>query len=162
MRGSLGEKIGEGASADIHAWAPGQVVKLFKSDVELHSAAYQARMTRAVFAAGVPVPEVLGEVTLKGRFGIVLSHLEGPTLLQLARTGAIKPEEAGAILATLYMSVHRTPPPEGAISLPYLPVLRALAVAEQVTNPARRERLIQHVEAALRSADRGGELATTL
>ena len=30
MRGSLGEKIGEGCSADIHAWAPGQVVKLFK------------------------------------------------------------------------------------------------------------------------------------
>jgi hypothetical protein len=30
MRGSLGEKIGEGSSADIHAWAPGQVVKLFK------------------------------------------------------------------------------------------------------------------------------------
>ena len=31
MQGSLGEKIGEGASADVHAWAPGQVVKLFKS-----------------------------------------------------------------------------------------------------------------------------------
>ena len=30
MRGSLGEKIGEGASAEVHAWAPGQVVKLFK------------------------------------------------------------------------------------------------------------------------------------
>ena len=24
MRGSLGEKIGEGAAADVHAWAPGQ------------------------------------------------------------------------------------------------------------------------------------------
>jgi hypothetical protein len=30
MQGSLGEKIGEGATADVHAWAPGQVVKLFK------------------------------------------------------------------------------------------------------------------------------------
>ena len=30
MRGSLGEKINEGGTADIHAWAPGQVVKLFK------------------------------------------------------------------------------------------------------------------------------------
>lgn len=120
MIGSLGEKIGEGASADIHVWAPGQVVKLFKPSVELWSAAYQARMTRAVFAAGVPVPEVLGEVTLKGRFGIVLSHLEGPTLLQLVHTRAITPEEAGAILATLYMSVHKTPPPEDAISLQYL------------------------------------------
>jgi hypothetical protein len=31
MQGSLGEKIGEGAYADVHAWAPGQVLKLFKS-----------------------------------------------------------------------------------------------------------------------------------
>jgi len=31
MQGSLGEKIGEGASADVHAWARWQVVKLFKS-----------------------------------------------------------------------------------------------------------------------------------
>ena len=28
MRGSLGEKIGEGAFSDVHAWAPDQVVKL--------------------------------------------------------------------------------------------------------------------------------------
>ena len=28
MQGSLGEKIGEGVFADVHAWAPGQVVKL--------------------------------------------------------------------------------------------------------------------------------------
>ena len=33
MRGSLGEKIGEGAFADVHAWAPGQVLKLFKAGV---------------------------------------------------------------------------------------------------------------------------------
>jgi hypothetical protein len=30
MQGFLGEKIGEGAFADIHAWAPGQVVKLLR------------------------------------------------------------------------------------------------------------------------------------
>jgi len=33
MRGTLGEKIGEGAFADIHVWAPGRVVKLFKAGV---------------------------------------------------------------------------------------------------------------------------------
>jgi hypothetical protein len=34
MQRSLGEKIGEGAYADVHAWAPGQVVKLFKAGFE--------------------------------------------------------------------------------------------------------------------------------
>jgi hypothetical protein len=46
-------------------------------------------MTRAAFAAGVPAPEVLDEVALEGRFGIVLPRLDGPTLLQLLRTGAM-------------------------------------------------------------------------
>jgi hypothetical protein len=34
---------------------------------------------------------------------------------------------------------------------PYLPILRAVALAGPATNPARRERLIQRVEATLRS-----------
>jgi Ser/Thr protein kinase RdoA (MazF antagonist) len=117
MAASLGEKIGEGAMADIHAWAPGQVVKLFKTAAPRRAAEHEARMTRAVFAAGVPAPEVLGEVTLEGRYGIVLERLDGPTLLQLLRTGAMTPEEAGAVLASVYQSVHRTPAPAGVPSM---------------------------------------------
>jgi Ser/Thr protein kinase RdoA (MazF antagonist) len=117
MRGSLGEKIGEGAFADVHAWAPGQVVKLFKAGVPRRISWWEARMTRAVVAAGGPAPEVLGEVTLEGRFGIVLPRLDGPTLLQHYRSGAITFEQAGAILATLYMSVHKTPPPPHVLLL---------------------------------------------
>jgi hypothetical protein len=118
MRGSLGEKIGEGAFAEVHAWAPGQVIKLFKAGVPRRVSWWEARMTRAVFAAGGPAPEVLGEVTLARRFGIVLPRVDGPTLLQRYRSGTITFEQAGAILATLYMSVHKTPPP------PDVPLLR--------------------------------------
>ena len=70
-------------------------------------------MTRAAFAAGLPAPEVFDEVTLEGRFGIVLSRLDGPTLLQLLRTRTMTPEQAGAILAALSISVHKTPPYSG-------------------------------------------------
>ena len=38
MQGSLGEKIGEGAFSEAYAWAPGQVVKLFKAGVSHRSA----------------------------------------------------------------------------------------------------------------------------
>ncbi len=54
MRGSLGEKIGEGDSADIHAWAPGQVVKLFKSGRERRLSRHEAQMTRAAFRRRPP------------------------------------------------------------------------------------------------------------
>lgn len=117
MRGSLGEKIGEGAVADVHAWAPGQVVKLFKAGFPQRLARHEARMTRAVFAAGVPAPEVLGEVALEGRFGIVLARLGGPTLLQLTRTGAMTFQQAGGVLAALAVAVHNMPPPPGIYSL---------------------------------------------
>ena len=117
MRGSLGEKIGEGACADVHAWAPGQIVKLFKSGVSRRLSWHEAQMTHAVFTAGAPAPELIGVVTLEGRFGIVLSRFDGPTLLQLYRSGAITFEQAGAILATLCKSVHKTPPPPDVLSL---------------------------------------------
>jgi Ser/Thr protein kinase RdoA (MazF antagonist) len=134
MRGSLGEKIGEGASADIHVWAPGQVVKLFKVGVSPRLGRHEARMTRAAFAAGAP--EVFNEVTLEGRFGIVLQRLDGPTLLQLLRTRAVTSEQAGAILATLYTSVHKTPPP------PDVPFLRRWIEAVSQTS---RDILPEHI-----------------
>ena len=117
MRGSLGEKIGEGASAEVHAWAPGQVVKLFKSGVSRRLGWHEAHMTDAVFAAGGPAPQVFGVVILEGRLGIVLQHFDGPTLLQLTRTGAVTRGQAGAILADLCRAVHRTPPPSGVLAL---------------------------------------------
>lgn len=117
MQGSLGEKIGEGVFGDVHAWAPGQVVKLSKPGIPQWVVQHETQMTRAVFAAGGPAPEVLGEVTLDGRFGIVLPRFDGPTLTQAVRTGAITREQAGAILATLCLAVHKTRPPPDALSL---------------------------------------------
>ena len=117
MRGSLGEKIGQGVFADVHAWAPGQVVKLSKPGIPQWVVQHETQMTRAVFAAGGPAPEVLGEVTLDGRFGIVLPRFDGPTLRHATGTGAITRERAGAILATLGLAVHKTRPPAEALSL---------------------------------------------
>jgi Ser/Thr protein kinase RdoA (MazF antagonist) len=117
MQGSLGEKIGEGVFAEVHAWAPGQVVKLSRPGIPNWVLQHEAQKTRAVFAAGGPAPEVLDEVTLDGRFGIVLPRFDGPTLKEATRTGVITPERAGAILATLCLAVHKTPPPPAALTL---------------------------------------------
>lgn len=117
MDGSLGERIGEGASADVHAWAPGRVVKLFKASVPRRIPWWEARMTRAVFAAGGPAPEVFEEVEVDGRFGFVLPRLDGPTLLELVKAGQITPEATGAFLANLALSVHRTAAPARVLSM---------------------------------------------
>jgi hypothetical protein len=117
MQGSLGEKIGEGAFADVHAWAPGLVVKLFKAGMPRRASWWEARVTRAVFDAGGPAPEVVGEVILDGRYGIVLPRFYGPTLRHLSRTGAMTSGQVGLVIATLALSVHESPPPAGVFSL---------------------------------------------
>lgn len=113
----LGEKIGEGVFADVHAWALGQVVKLFKPGIPRRFGRHEARMIRAVFAAGAPVPQVFDEVTVEGRFGIVMTRFDGPTLLQLSRSGALTFEQTGAILAAACMSVHNARPSTDVPSL---------------------------------------------
>jgi len=47
----------------------------------------------------------------------VLSRLDGPQLLPLSRSGAMTPAQTGATLASLYRSVHRTPPPAEVLTL---------------------------------------------
>ncbi|MFO1025062.1 MAG: aminoglycoside phosphotransferase family protein [Acetobacteraceae bacterium] len=96
---------------------PRQVIKLYKAGRSHRLARHEANMTRAVFAAGAPAPEVLDEVILDGRFGIVLTRLDGPTLLQLRETGVMTPRQAGVTLAALAITVHRTPPPAKVLSL---------------------------------------------
>lgn len=111
MQGSLGEKIGEGVYADVHAWARGRVVKLFKPGVPMAIGWHEAQMTHAVFAAGAPAPQLFGTMIIEGRFAMVLQRLDGPTLLQLSRSGAMTPAQSGAILATLLLAVHKIRPP---------------------------------------------------
>lgn len=114
---AIGEKIGEGTYADIHAWAPGQVVKLFKPRVPMELGWHEAQMTQAVFGAGGPAPEMMGVMTLGGRFAMVLPRFDGPTLLKLSRSGALKHEEVGNLLAALFLAVHKTAPPAGVPDL---------------------------------------------
>lgn len=134
MPGAIGEKIGEGAMADIHAWAPGQVVKLFKPRVSRRLAWHEAQVTDAVFSAGGPAPQVFGTVIEDGRFGIVLPRFDGPTLLELTRSGAMSFDQAGAILASVCLAVHKTPPPPG---VPFLrDFIRTMVRSSDGTLPA--------------------------
>jgi hypothetical protein len=103
--------------SDVHVWAPGEVVKLFKAEIPRRISWYEAYITRAVFAAGGPAPEVLDEVKVEGRRGIVMPRLDGPTLLHLLQASAITLEAAGEILATLGLAVHRTPSPPEALPI---------------------------------------------
>ncbi len=123
MHQSLGAKIGEGTTAEVYAWAPGRVVKLFKAGIPRRISVHEARMTRAVFAAGASAPEVFEEVTVEGRTGFVMARLDGPSLMQAAKSSLVSYAEAGVILAGRLHTVHTTAPPSD------VPVLRDYMVS---------------------------------
>jgi Ser/Thr protein kinase RdoA (MazF antagonist) len=86
------------------------VVKLFKPGVSPRVGKHEMRTSRAAFSAGAPTAEVLGDVKLDGRFGILLARFDGASLAQKMLTGAITYEETGTILAGLYFALHQLKP----------------------------------------------------
>ena len=69
---SLGQRIAEGRQAEIYRWGETQVVKLYRNAVSLDVAEYEASITRAVHATGLPVPAVGEIVEVDDRVGLVL------------------------------------------------------------------------------------------
>jgi aminoglycoside phosphotransferase (APT) family kinase protein len=106
----MSEIVGRGASADVLAWEPGTVLKLFHAryayavDLELARA-------RRVHALGAPCPAVLGEACHEGRRGIVYERIDGRLLgAELARGPGAIPGVV-ARLVELHLTLHALPVP---------------------------------------------------
>jgi Ser/Thr protein kinase RdoA (MazF antagonist) len=102
----LGPKVGEGAGSEAYGWGDGRVIKLFKEGVDPRFAQHEVRVTRAVFQAGGPAPEVLDVVEVNGRPGIVFPRYDGQTLLEMVAAGSTTPAAAGEIMARLHHALH--------------------------------------------------------
>jgi hypothetical protein len=102
----LGEKLGEGATAEVFAYGEGRVVKLSKPGVERRAGEYEASQAQAVFESGAPCPAVFGTVEIDGRFGIIYKRLLGESLLQRLVRGEITPEATGALIAEQQWRLH--------------------------------------------------------
>ena len=134
MQGSLGEKIGEGAYSEAYAWAPGQIVKLFKPGLPRRMPWFEVRMLRAVLDLGF-LHVILSEVAPE-----IVDNPERPRATNAAAQSEYA-RLAGMSLAELTAAME-----------PYLPIVRTFAVLGNAV-PSLRERLIQRIEAGLRSED---------
>src|SRR4028119_1218 len=75
-----GQLLGEGRTAEVFAWAPGQVLKLYRDWWPLSNIEYEARMGSLVLEAGVSCPAV-GDITqVNGRHGLVYERVDGPSM----------------------------------------------------------------------------------
>jgi thiamine kinase len=110
-----GELLARGATADVHAWTDGWVLKLFHS---AHDAAYvaeEARVAAAVarWARSAPacrVPSVGSCVEWQGRIGLVYERIAGLPMTERVLQPGQAIERWACLLAELHAAVHAAPP----------------------------------------------------
>lgn len=110
MRGSLGEKINQGGTADIQ-WVPWSGRKTVRGTFPAAARPARDADDPGSFSAGVPAPGVFGEGTLDGRFGMVLGSPRRTDTTAGHAQRAVTFAQAGAVPASLGLSVHRMSPP---------------------------------------------------
>ncbi len=113
-----GALIGQGRTAEIFAWGDDEALKLFRPEFSSPAgSAYEARMARAIFAAGAPCPKVGEVVEVEGRAGIIYERIDGPSLDAQVRAQPWRLAQVARLLAETQAATH-------ARSLPTLPSLR--------------------------------------
>jgi thiamine kinase len=108
-----------GRTAEIYAWPGDRVLKLFHDWFPPEHVEYEARIARAVYSAGLNVPEVGDILEVDGRLGLEYERLRGILLWEEMMA---KPWELGKharLLARLQAEIHAITGVQG------LPALRA-------------------------------------
>ena len=105
---ALGERMGVGANAEVYAYGPGKVIKLFFDRGRANGIEWEYRRTLAVWQLGLPVPQPFGIVEIGERPGLVLERIDGPSLAE----SLFAHGDTGALLsmARLLHQVHSVPP----------------------------------------------------
>ncbi len=137
--------LATGRTAEIYPWGEGRVLKLYRDWYPPHLAEYEARIGRAVQAAGLPVPAVGEVVEVAGRRGLVYERVDGPSLAEVLRARPWTLFRVARLLAELQATLH------AGRGTPELPAQREVLArkiqAAEPLAPALRE-------AALRAFDR--------
>jgi uncharacterized protein (TIGR02172 family) len=105
--------VGRGYTAEVYAWGPGWVLKLFHPGSDRERAEREYRVTRAVHATGLPAPAAHDLVEVAGRWGVVFDRVEGPSLFDHVRARPWRLTWAVRVLSELHTQIHRCPAPPG-------------------------------------------------
>jgi uncharacterized protein (TIGR02172 family) len=135
--------IAEGRTAEIYPWEAGWVLKLFRTWVSPVVAEDEAKIARAVHAAGLPAPAVGELVEVSNRTGIMYEKIEGPTLFEYFLEKPARLVEIARILADLHLQIHQVP----ADGLPLLSErLREKIIAGQGLSAQQKENAVALLE----------------
>ena len=102
------QRIAEGREAEIFAWEPGVVLKLFRDDpwAAKRRDTEMAAMSAVSGAAG-PMPAALGTVEVDRRPGLLVERVEGIDMLTRIGKQPWSVVSAGGAMANVHAAVHR-------------------------------------------------------
>jgi uncharacterized protein (TIGR02172 family) len=103
----LSQPIAYGRTAEIYAWHPGQILKLFYNWFGLENIEHEARVSRAIHASGLPTPAVGEIIRVNERFGLEYERLYGESLFKIIQRKPWKFHYARR-WAELQAAVHAT------------------------------------------------------
>ena len=103
----LGAKLGGGKAADVHAWGPDKVVKLYQSDIPDRRIKVEASNARTLHAAGLPVPRFVEQVQIDGRRGSVFERIEGRSISASLRKNPFRFFQLAGRFAAVHRLIHR-------------------------------------------------------
>lgn len=106
MIGDLGQPIAYGRTAEIYAWHPGQVLKLFYEWFGLENIEIEVKNSRAVHACGMPTPEVGEIVRVEGRYGLVYQRMDGESMFKMFQRKPWRVFQYERRMAELHVALH--------------------------------------------------------
>lgn len=106
MAGMLAESIAEGRVATVHLWGEGRVLKLARDWVPAEWVESEFSVGRALFEAGIDMPEPIELLTVEGRRAIVYDRVVGETMLEALDRRKLRYRHYGSLLGRLHASIH--------------------------------------------------------
>jgi aminoglycoside phosphotransferase (APT) family kinase protein len=104
---SFDAPFARGRTADVFAWQPGQVLKLFHNWFALTDVEFEQRIARAVHASGVSAPAVIGEIVqVHGRNGLIYERIHGRSMLEVAPSHPWQVFTLAKRFAALHTQMH--------------------------------------------------------
>lgn len=131
------EVLASGRTAEVLAWQDGWVLKLFFGWFSEQSVRYEARLARALHAAGLPVPAVGEIISWNGRPGLPYERLDGPSMEAQLLSEADTLRKHARTLAELQQQI------QGIRSVPGIPSQRAQLRRKIRAAPGLSQRQVQ-------------------
>ncbi|MFW5748114.1 MAG: phosphotransferase family protein [Chloroflexota bacterium] len=138
----MGERIGEGRTAEVFAWGDDAILKLWRADFPADDAHYEAEIMRAVLAAGVRAPMLKEVIIHQGRVGLVIQRASGPTMASTVFSNPAQGVQLAHQLADLHLMIHT----HNASGLPRLKDRLRAGIEQTVLTPPEKDHLLRDLD----------------